>query len=159
VINPYKQYGALPYIWSRSGELKVMLVTTRGRKRWMIPKGWPIRGLTPHESAAREAYEEAGLVGHAYPDPIGSFDYVKRLSVGLRVRCRVEVFPLWVDHQRQSWPERGERETKWFSPKKAVSLILEPTLRDLLLHFHSDRSLPKPELSLGSAAPYDHQQE
>lgn len=150
VIGPYKQYGALPFTWGRDGELKVMLVTTRGRKRWMIPKGWPIRGLTPHESAAREAYEEAGLVGETYPEAIGSFDYVKRLSIGLKVRCRVEIFPLRVDHQRQSWPERGERETKWFSPKKASSLVSEPTLRDLLLHFHPDQSSPRQEENLGN---------
>ncbi|WP_153885555.1 NUDIX domain-containing protein [Microvirga tunisiensis] len=38
-----------------------MLVTTRGRKRWIVPKGWPVPGLQPYESAAREAFEEAGL--------------------------------------------------------------------------------------------------
>src|SRR3712207_8177674 len=67
VLKPYQQFGALPFRWSSGGSLKVMLVTTRGRKRWMIPKGWPIPGLEPHESAAREAFEEAGLVGD--PDP------------------------------------------------------------------------------------------
>src|SRR3712207_4311560 len=90
VIGPYRQYGALPFIRGRDGELKVMLVTTRGRKRWMIPKGWPIRSLTPHESAAREAYEEAGLLGQPDPEKIGTFDYVKRLRIGLKVRCRVD---------------------------------------------------------------------
>jgi 8-oxo-dGTP pyrophosphatase MutT (NUDIX family) len=109
VIRPYTQYGALPFEWSREGDLKVMLVTTRGRKRWLIPKGWPIRGLEPHESAAREAFEEAGLVGRIHPEAVGSFEYVKRLRVGLKVKCVVKVFPLHVDHQRPSWLEKGER--------------------------------------------------
>ena len=34
---------------------------TRQTKRWIIPKGWPIKGLKPLKSAAREAYEEAGI--------------------------------------------------------------------------------------------------
>jgi 8-oxo-dGTP pyrophosphatase MutT (NUDIX family) len=135
VIKPYLQFGALPFRWSSNGALKVMLVTTRGRKRWMIPKGWSIPGLKPHESAAREAFEEAGLIGYAHPVSVGSFCYLKRLGPGRQVRCTVEVFPLHVDHQRQHWLEQGERATRWFSVKKAASLVYEPELREILLHF------------------------
>ncbi len=135
VIEPLKQYGALPFRWSRDGSLKVMLVTTRGRKRWMIPKGWPIRGLEPHESAAREALEEAGLIGYVYPEAIGSFEYVKRLGNRREVKCIIKVFPLHVDHQREHWLEQGERETKWFSLKKAASLVSDPGLQKVLLGF------------------------
>jgi 8-oxo-dGTP pyrophosphatase MutT (NUDIX family) len=106
----------------------------------MIPKGWPIPGLEPHESAAREAFEEAGLVGRVHPETIGSFRYSKRLGTGRQVRCTVEVFPLHVDHQRQYWLERGERETRWLSVKKAASLVAEPELRKLLLRFDPDRN-------------------
>jgi 8-oxo-dGTP pyrophosphatase MutT (NUDIX family) len=146
VIKPYKQYGALPFVWSSGGKLKVMLVTTRGRKRWMLPKGWPIRGLEPHESAAREALEEAGLVGHSHSEAIGSFEYTKRLRFGLKVRCTVEVFPLHVDHQRRVWLEQGERETQWFSPTRAASLVSEPGLKRILLNFGrlQDRSTLAP---------------
>ena len=54
------QYGALPYRYTKSGAPEILLVTTRQTKRWIIPKGWPIKGLKPAKSAAREAYEEAG---------------------------------------------------------------------------------------------------
>src|SRR5919112_621802 len=145
VLKPYQQFGALPFRWSSSGSLKVMLVTTRGRKRWVIPKGWPIPGLEPHESAAREAFEEAGLVGRVHPETIGSFRYSKRLGLGRQVRCTVEVFSLHVDHQRQYWLERGERETKWFSVKKAATLVSEPELRKILLDFDPGRSSPETE--------------
>jgi hypothetical protein len=47
----------------------------------------------------------------------------------------VEVFPLHVDHQRQFWLKQGERATGWFSIKKAASLVSEPGLREILLHF------------------------
>lgn len=139
MIEPLAQYGALPFRWSRDGSLKVMLVTTRGRKRWMIPKGWPIPGLSPHESAAREAFEEAGLIGSVHPHSVGSFEYNKRLRYGHEVRCVIEVFPLYVDHQRDHWLEQGERETKWFSIKKAASVVSEPGLRQILLRFDPQR--------------------
>src|ERR687897_760275 len=139
VLKRYHQFGALPFKWDRDGSLKVMLVTTRGRKRWMIPKGWPIRGLGPHESAAREAFDEAGLVGYVHAEAVGSFQYMKRLGPGRQVRCTVEVFPLHVDHQRPHWLEKGERETRWLSPKKAASLVSEPDLKKILLGFHPNR--------------------
>ena len=131
----YVQYGALPFRWSRDGSLKVMLVTTRGRKRWMIPKGWPIRGLDPHDSAAREAFEEAGLVGEVHPEAIGSFQYSKKIGDGREVQCVVEVFPLHVNHQKDRWLEQGERETKWFNSRKAASLVSEVGLRQILDRF------------------------
>jgi 8-oxo-dGTP pyrophosphatase MutT (NUDIX family) len=142
VFKPYQQFGALPFRWSRNGSLEVMLVTTRGRKRWIIPKGWPVPGLEQHESAAREAFEEAGLVGCADPKAVGSFGYTKRLGPGRQVRCTVEVFPLHVDHQRPHWLEKGERETRWLSVKKAASLVSEPDLKKILLSFHPNRHAP-----------------
>jgi 8-oxo-dGTP pyrophosphatase MutT (NUDIX family) len=137
VLKPHQQYGALPFRWSRNGSLKVMLVTTRGQKRWMIPKGWPIPGLAPHESAAREAFEEAGLVGQVHSETVGSFPHTKRLGSGRQAKCMVEVFPLHVDHQRPYWLEKGERETRWLSVKKAASLVSEPDLKKILLGFET----------------------
>jgi NUDIX domain len=55
------QYAALPYRLSGRSRTEVMLVTSRGTQRWIIPKGWPQRGRAPHDSAAREAFEEAGI--------------------------------------------------------------------------------------------------
>ena len=139
VLKPHQQFGALPFRWSDNGTLKIMLVTTRGRKRWMIPKGWPVLGLEPHESAAREAFEEAGLVGSVDPQAVGSFRYIKRLRPGRQVRCTVEVFPLHVDHQRPHWLEKGERETRWMSARKAASLVSEAELKKILLSFQPTR--------------------
>ena len=46
----------------------------------MIPKGWPIKGLKAAKSAAREAYEEAGVRGSIKAKALGMFSYEKRLA-------------------------------------------------------------------------------
>jgi hypothetical protein len=49
------QYGVLPYRMSNGHRAEFMLVTSRETRRWIIPKGWPKKGKSPHRSAAREA--------------------------------------------------------------------------------------------------------
>ena len=66
-----KQYAALPWRYS-GGVREVCLISSRETGRWVIPKGWPIKGLTPPQTAAREAYEEAGLGGMMSTKPIGA---------------------------------------------------------------------------------------
>ena len=79
------QYAALPYRVNGRARPEVMLVTSRRGRRWIIPKGWPIKGLKPPKSAAREAYEEAGVRGTIGSKSIGSFIYEKGLEDGLTV--------------------------------------------------------------------------
>ena len=71
------QYGALPYRFTAEAAMEILLVTTRQSRRWIIPKGWPIKGLKPAKSAAREAFEEAGVRGHVGAKSIGLFTYEK----------------------------------------------------------------------------------
>src|SRR5580704_17497228 len=109
------QYAALPYRVGRKFGTEVMLVTSRETRRWIIPKGWPQKGKAPHRSAAREAFEEAGVVGAIRRRSIGSFSYEKRLKKGALVEFEVLVFALRVKGQTNKWPERKEREVKWLS--------------------------------------------
>ena len=130
------QYGALPYHFTDAGALEILLVTTRKTKRWMIPKGWPIKGLKAAKSAAREAYEEAGVRGTIRARSIGFFTYDKRLEEdGITVPCEVKVFPLLVKRQDLTWPESRQRKCEWFAPELAVSAIKEESLRELISSF------------------------
>ena len=124
------QYAALPY--RRVGRrVEVLLITSRETKRWVIPKGWPIKGLKPHEAAAREALEEAGVTGRAKKAPIGSYRYFKRCE-GHFDYCRVDVFLLRVEKQLKTWREKGQRESRWFTFDEAADLVQEPGLVALL---------------------------
>ena len=128
------QYAAIPWR-RRDGELKILLVTTLNSKRWILPKGWPIPGLAPAESAAREAEEEAGVTGEVQPEPLGVFHYDKRRNTGATLRCRVEVFGLKVSRQRRSWPEKAARQICWCSPEEALAHVTEPGLRRVIGRF------------------------
>jgi len=131
----HSQYGAL--CWRRIGvRLEVLLITSRETGRWVIPKGWPISGLAPEASAAREAYEEAGVEGNPTATCIGCYGYDKALDRASAepssLPCVVAVYPLQVKALRERFPERGQRRRKWFSPKKAARKVAEPDLRGLL---------------------------
>ncbi|MBR0641552.1 NUDIX hydrolase [Plastoroseomonas hellenica] len=125
------QVAALP-IGDRGGRTKVLLVTTRGKCRWVLPKGWAEAGVADAEVAAKEAFEEAGLIGRIDPVPAGRFAYGKRLRGG-RINCQVEVFTLRVERELDKWPEHRERERRWFRFAEAVRLVKEPGLAALLL--------------------------
>jgi 8-oxo-dGTP pyrophosphatase MutT (NUDIX family) len=126
------QYAALPYRISSAFGIEVLLVTSRETKRWVIPKGWPIKRKDPWQSAAREATEEAGVVGKIRREPIGSYLYRKRLRSGKDVVCEVHVFPLKVKRQQKSWREQGERQCAWFPLVKAAKAVGEPVLGTII---------------------------
>jgi 8-oxo-dGTP pyrophosphatase MutT (NUDIX family) len=134
----FAQYAALP--WRMRRELEILLVSTRGRQRWIIPKGWPIRNATSFETAEREAWEEAGVVGRIETKSFGWFAHEKGGDERRR-RCLVAVFPLAVTIQREIWPERGERSTRWFCAAEAASLVDNPQLGRLLSEFARRRGL------------------
>jgi 8-oxo-dGTP pyrophosphatase MutT (NUDIX family) len=130
------QYGVLPYRFTETNSLEVLLVTTRQTRRWIIPKGWPLKGLKPPKSAAREAYEEAGIRGTVGAKSIGAFSYEKGIDAnGGTVPCEVRVFPMIVKRQLDTWPEAHEREARWFEAAKALSATKEKGLRQLIETF------------------------
>ena len=126
------QIAALPVRWDKKGRLRVLMVTSRQRGRWIMPKGWLMDGKKPWEAAKIEALEEAGAVGFVSDRPIGVYHYDKRLGGGRVSPCRVTVYPMVVDKLKRRWKERKERKRHWFSLTKAARLVDEPDLADLL---------------------------
>ena len=127
------QYGAICWRMHR-GKVEVLLITSRDTGRWVIPKGWPMTGLTLGGAAAREAWEEAGVRGALSEAGLGLFDYDKMLGPNHAISCRVEVFALRVARLVDAFPERKLRRRKWFATEKAARKVNEPALRALLAH-------------------------
>jgi 8-oxo-dGTP pyrophosphatase MutT (NUDIX family) len=132
--EPRAQSAALPWRRTGGGELEVLLITSRETRRWVIPKGWPIKGLKAPKTAAREALEEAGVEGMV-AKKIGVYHYDKRLSSGRVQKVRVGVYPLQVETELDDWPEARERVRLWTTPDDAASLVVEPELAELLRGF------------------------
>lgn len=126
------QIAALPVRWDKSGELRVLMVTSRDTGRWVMPKGWIMDGKKPWQAAKIEAMEEAGATGFISDTPIGTYTYDKRLDRRNSVRCRVTVYPMTVEKLKRRWKERKERKRHWFSLKKAAKLVNEKDLSALL---------------------------
>jgi 8-oxo-dGTP pyrophosphatase MutT (NUDIX family) len=129
-----RQVAALPWRLAGSG-IEVLLVTSRETKRWVVPKGWPMQRRTAAQSAAREAFEEAGILGSVAARNIGEYTYHKRLTKGSDLDCRVELFALRVTRQQTDFPEKGQRVARWFHPSEAAKLVAEPKLAELIRAF------------------------
>ena len=140
------QFGALCYKIDR-GKLKFLLITSRRTGRWVIPKGWPIAGLTPGASAAREAWEEAGVRGLAREQCVGLYLYAKILRRGPDLPCAVQVYPVKVEALKADFPEKKQRRRRWFSPRKAAARVAEAELARILREF-DPRALHPGDLNL-----------
>ena len=128
------QFAALPWRTGARG-LEILLITSRETKRWVIPKGWPMKDRAAHDAAAQEAFEEAGVRGEVTGEPLGMFRYLKRLKGDKTQLCAVDVFPLQVTEILDAWPERDEREREWVVPEVASRRVDEPELAALIEAF------------------------
>jgi 8-oxo-dGTP pyrophosphatase MutT (NUDIX family) len=125
------QIAALPVRCDENGRLKVLLVTSRETRRWVIPKGWPWPAYDDHKAAAEEAWEEAGVTGSVDPKPVGTYSYMKRLEKG-SVRVQVTVFVLMVKKEKKDWPEKKERDREWLTPAEAAARVNERALKTII---------------------------
>lgn len=131
------QVAALCYRIRAAEGREVLLITSRETARWVLPKGWPIEGLDAAGAALQEAWEEAGVRGVVGGQPLGSFDYLKRLDDGNEATCRTQVFPVAVETLSDDFPESHERQRKWVSPTMAAAMVEEPGLQRILRDFQT----------------------
>ncbi|NTJ62143.1 NUDIX hydrolase [Agrobacterium rhizogenes] len=130
------QYGALCFRY-RDGndETEILLITSRDSGRWIVPKGWPMKGKEPYEAAAIEAWQEAGVRGKVRKTPIGRYTYLKELDDGKVVPCVVDMFQIEVKEVGTEFKERGQRRLDWVSPDEAARRVREIELKSLLVNF------------------------
>jgi 8-oxo-dGTP pyrophosphatase MutT (NUDIX family) len=130
------QYGVLPYRLVDSSP-EVMLLTSRGTGRWVIPKGWPMVGKKPRVVAAVEARQEAGISGIVARRPIGSFAYSKTLSCGEDRLCQCTVFLMLVTNEASKWREMAERIRAWLPRDVAAEVVEEGALAAMIRNLMS----------------------
>ena len=119
------QFAALCYRVVKK-KVQVLVISSRGTGRWIVPKGWPMDGKTPADAALQEAWEEAGVIGKVVSAPLGLYSYQKVQDDAPDFPCVAVVYAVKVKSLSKEFPEAGERRLKWVGRKKAAKLVDEP---------------------------------
>lgn len=124
----YTQSSVIPYRL-RNGRLEILLIASSKSKHCVLPKGIQDVGLSPQTSAAKEAWEEAGIEGEVAEQPIGRYQYAKWGST-----CTVSVYPMAVRREipEAEW-EESHRGREWVSPQEAAERLRQEALPPLVL--------------------------
>ena len=121
----FKQSAVIPYL-EKNGVVEVVVVSSRKKSGWVIPKGVIERSMTPEDSAAKEALEEAGVIGRVSNECLGEYSYKKWGGI-----CNVKVFPMEVATVLESWQEDSIRERRIVELAEAIDLV-KPEIREVL---------------------------
>jgi 8-oxo-dGTP pyrophosphatase MutT (NUDIX family) len=122
----------LAYRCRKNSEPEILLVSKRRSKKWGIPKGRVEPHLNFGELAAKEAFEEAGVVGYVSQNSVGMFRARRRRKNALsRQIIEVWVYLFEVNKTRRKWPEMQRRQTRWVSCQVAAQQLREPMLTDI----------------------------
>ncbi|MCX6178979.1 MAG: NUDIX hydrolase [Chlorobiales bacterium] len=121
----FKQSGVIPVL-----DDKLVLITSRKSERWIIPKGYVEKGLSPADSAAKEAFEEAGLIGVVHHIEAGQYQYRK-----FGKSFSVQVYPLFIETMLDEWDEMNDRQRKVVTPDEAIEMVYHEDLRRIISNF------------------------
>lgn len=130
-----KQSAAIAWRRRDSGEVEILLVSSRRGRRWVLPKGKVPRGMPAHASAAREAREEGGVIGDVAHVPVGFYRLKPSLEDPARILTRIPAYSLHVWQELDIWPEMHMRERRWMSLSDALQTVSDPGLRRTLKAF------------------------
>ena len=102
-----------------AGKPEILVISSSKKKHIVVPKGIKDPGLTPQESAAKEAWEEAGVEGDVAADPLGEYRYEKWGGI-----CTVTVYPMKVTRMvpEDEW-EESHRGHQWMTQEQAAGQL------------------------------------
>lgn len=127
------QAGAIPWCRRAGGAVEILLITSRGTGKWIVPRGWTMRFRSLARTAKKEALEEAGVRGFISREPVGSIDLPKTYRLAGTIEWRLALFALEVTDVLHRWKEAGQRERRWLPPEQAADLVQPPELGALIL--------------------------
>jgi 8-oxo-dGTP pyrophosphatase MutT (NUDIX family) len=116
----FTQSAIIPYS-IKDGELQILLITSIRKKKWIIPKGFIEFNLSAFESAKKEAFEEAGVIGTNETIELGSFTIKKYGG-----RTNIVVYSMEVEKFKDDYPEKNLRKRKWYTVEEAIETISIP---------------------------------
>ena len=123
----FNQSGVVPYR-KKENSYEVLLITSIKKKKWIVPKGYVEFNLTPFESAKKEAYEEAGVIGSNETIELGTYSINK--SIGKQY---IKIFSMEVIKVLDDYPEKNLRKRKWYSLKEAAETVSFPEVSTMIM--------------------------
>ena len=126
----YRQSAVIPLVREDNAVLVVLITSMKG-KRWVIPKGIVEADLSPAESAAKEAIEEAGVRGRVVEPSVGAYQYDKWGGT-----CTVTVFVMEVEELLDVWDEMDFRRRETVSVEEAANRVNEEDLKEIIRNLH-----------------------
>jgi len=129
--KPIRQVAAVPLRIGEAGAIEILLVTSNQTGRFIVPKGWPMKGKSGRKAAQIEAMQEAGVAGKTLAEPLGTYRYWKRLSDSF-VPVEVTVYLLPIAGYLPKWRESARRQRAWLARDDAATLVDEPDLAALI---------------------------
>ncbi|XP_075265832.1 uncharacterized protein LOC142358287 [Convolutriloba macropyga] len=133
--------GTVPMKWNEAGvrtadNVRVMMISSRGGKGMVFPKGGWESDETVEEAAHRETIEEAGVLGLLVEPPLGEFSFKskkhERLGSAHKGRCVAHMYVLEVTEQLEEWPEHLERQREWVGLEEASRRVRHEWMREAL---------------------------
>jgi len=113
-----QQSGSAPYIIYGS-EIRVMLVTPSTGGGWILPKGNIAKRMDTLKSAAKEALEEAGVVGVCENHVLGIVNINKTPDD----IASIHIYPLAIERILPRWEEEGIRSRRLFLIDQAIRIM------------------------------------
>ncbi|KAG5051191.1 hypothetical protein AAZX31_02G079800 [Glycine max] len=113
--------GCIPYRYKEdsdgnvSNELEVLMVSSQKSQALMFPKGGWELDESVEEAACRESLEEAGVTGFVQHE-LGQWSFISKRH---GTYYEGHMFPLLVEEQLDSWPEKDLRRRIWMSVNEA----------------------------------------
>lgn len=123
----YSQSSVIPFRKTRNG-IEILVVSSSKKKHYVVPKGIHDPGMTAEASAAKEAWEEAGVEGKVLGKRLGEYVYRK-----WGADCTVRVFPMRVERMvpEKEWKE-SHRGREWVSPSRAKARLKQKALAPMV---------------------------
>lgn len=122
----FNQSGVIPYRKIEDG-IEILLITSIRKKKWIIPKGYVEFNLSPFDSAKKEAFEEAGIIGSNETIELGTILLISGIG-----KTRIKIYSMEVVEILDEYPEKELRKRKWFDINEAAEKISIPEMSAMI---------------------------
>lgn len=120
----YRQSGAVP-IRENQDHIEALIIQSNNKKKWIFPKGIIAPHLSAQDSAAKEAWEEAGVLGRI-GEKIGEYQYDKWEGT-----CHVVMFLMTEVKELKEWSE-DFRKRKWVRINSLKKYVKKDELKPII---------------------------